>query len=104
MRRISRGLLRSPLFTVTALLRLGIGPVVLLFTFGVSMLAGVLFGLLPILPLARPRLAALKDGGRSASEGRERHRTRSVLVIAEVALAVVLLVGSGLMIRTRRCS
>jgi predicted permease len=79
---------------------IGLNPVVLLFTLGISILAGVLSGLMPVLRLARPRLSALKDGGRSASDGRERHRARSALVIAEIALAVVLLVGSGLMLRT----
>jgi predicted permease len=79
---------------------IGLNPVVLLFTLGISILAGALSGLMPVLRLARPRLAALKDGGRSASDGRERHRARSALVIAEMALAVVLLVGSGLMLRT----
>jgi putative ABC transport system permease protein len=80
---------------------IGIDPIVLLFTLGVSLVAGVLFGLIPVLRFARPRLAsALKEGGRGSSEGRERHRARSALVIAEVALAVILLVGSGLMMRT----
>ncbi len=80
---------------------IGIDPVVLAFTLGISLLAGVLFGLIPVLRFARPRLAsALKEGGRGSSDGRERHRARSALVIAEVALAVVLLIGSGLMIRT----
>jgi hypothetical protein len=55
---------------------------------------------MPVLRLARPRLAALKDGGRAASDGRERHRARGALVIAEIALAMVLLVSSGLMLRT----
>jgi predicted permease len=80
---------------------IGIDPVVLLFTLAVSLLAGVLFGLIPVLRFARPRLAAaLKEGGRGSSDGRERHRARSVLVVSEVALAAVLLVGSGLMIRS----
>ena len=80
---------------------IGIDPVVLAFTLGISLLAGVLFALIPVLRFARPRLAsALKEGGRGSSDGRERHRVRSALVVAEVALAVVLLVGSGLMIRT----
>ncbi|MEP6594115.1 MAG: FtsX-like permease family protein, partial [Acidobacteriota bacterium] len=49
----------------------------------------------------RPQLAsALKEGGRSSSDGRSRHRARNMLVVAEIALAVVLLVGSGLMMRT----
>lgn len=80
---------------------IGLNPVVLLFTLGVSLLAGALFGLIPVLRFARPQLAAtLKEGGRGSSDGRERHRARSVLVVGEVALALVLLVGSGLMIRS----
>ena len=74
---------------------------VLAFTAGVSILAGLLFGLLPVIKLARPQLAtSLKEGGRASSDGRSRHRARNTLVVAEIALAVVLLVGSGLMMRT----
>ena len=80
---------------------IGIDATVVAFTVGLSLLAGVLFGLLPALRFARPQVAsALKAGGRGASDGRERHRARNVLVTAEIALAVVLLVGSGLMMRT----
>jgi predicted permease len=80
---------------------IAIDPVVLLFTLAISLVAGALFGLIPVLRFARPQLAAaLKEGGRGSSDGRERHRARSALVIAEVALALVLLVGSGLMMRT----
>jgi predicted permease len=76
-------------------------PVVIAYTLGVSVLAGLLFGLIPILKYARPQLAnALKENGRGSSDGRERHRARNTLVVAQVALAVVLLVGSGLMVRT----
>ncbi len=65
------------------------------------MLAGLLFGIIPVFKYARPQLAhALKDSSRGSSEGRERHRARNTLVAAQVAMAVVLLVGSGLMIRT----
>jgi predicted permease len=78
-----------------------IDPAVLLFTLGISLLAGVLFGLIPVLKFARPQLSnALKEGGRLSSAGRARHRARNTLVVAEIALAVVLLVASGLMIRT----
>jgi len=56
------------------------------------------------LPLLRSRAGAvarvLRDGGRASTDGRDRHRTRSVLVAAQLALALVLLVGSGLMLRT----
>src|SRR5918993_3399165 len=78
-----------------------IDPTVLAFTFAISLVAGLLFGLLPVLKFANPQLTgALKEGGRSSSVGKARHRARNTLVIAEVALAVVLLVASGLMIRT----
>jgi predicted permease len=80
---------------------IAIDPTVVLFTVGVSVFAGLLFGLLPVIKFARPNLSsALKEGGRLSSAGRERHRARHTLVVAEIALAVVLLVGSGLMIRT----
>jgi predicted permease len=73
----------------------------LVFTFVLSLLAGLLFGLMPALRYAGPRIAArLRSSGRTSSESRERSRTRQMLVVAEVALAFVLLVSSGLMIRT----
>jgi predicted permease len=74
---------------------------VLLFTFVISLLAGALFGIFPVVKYARPHLNnALRAGGRTLSQSRERHRARNTLVVAQVALALVLLVGSGLMIRT----
>jgi putative ABC transport system permease protein len=74
---------------------------VLLFTFVVSIVAGLLFGAIPVVKYAGPNVApALRGGGRNASASRERHRARSTLVVVQVALALVLLVGSGLMIRT----
>ena len=76
-------------------------PLVIAYTLAVSLVAGVLFGIIPILKYARPRLAnALKEHGRGSSDGRERHRARNTLVVAQVAMAVVLLVASGLMVRT----
>jgi len=82
---------------------ISIDPTVLLFTLAISLLAGLMFGLIPVFKYAGPRLnAALRQGGRNSSDGRERHRARSVLVVVQVALALVLLVGSGLMIRTVR--
>ena len=78
-----------------------IDPIVLAFTVGLSVISGVLFGLLPIVKYASPNLGnALKEGGRGSSDGRERHRARNSLVVAQVALAMVLLIASGLMIRT----
>ena len=82
---------------------ISIDPIVLLFTFGVSLVAGVLFGLIPVFKYAGPRLeSALRQGGRTSSDGRERHRARSTLVVVQVSLALVLLISSGLMIRTVR--
>jgi predicted permease len=78
-----------------------IDPTVLLFTAAISVVAGLLFGMLPVVKFARPQLSnALKEGGRLSSVGKARHRARNTLVVAEIALAVVLLVASGLMIRT----
>ena len=80
---------------------IGIDGVVVAFTFGVSLLAGLLFGLLPVVKFATPRLASfLNQGGRLGTASRQRHRARNTLVVVEIALAVVLLVASGLMIRT----
>jgi len=73
----------------------------LLFSLAASLVASLLFGSVPILKYAGKHLGTgLREGGRSMSEGRERHRARSVLVVVEVALAVILLISSGLMIRT----
>ena len=73
---------------------------VVVFAALLSVAAGLLFGLAPALNVASPSLAALKDGGRTAGDGRDRHRTRNVLVVTEIALALVLLISSALMIRT----
>src|SRR5262249_36586930 len=87
--------------TLPRLGEIGVDPLVLAFALGVSVLAGVLFGVIPALKYARPRVAAtLSAVGRTFSDGRERHRARNTLVVVQVALALVLLVSSGLMIRT----
>ena len=71
------------------------------FTAVLSLLASVLFGLIPALKYTGSRMsAALSSIGRTASLSRERHRARSVLVVVQVAIAIVLLVSAGLMIRT----
>jgi putative ABC transport system permease protein len=78
-----------------------IDATVLLFTLAISIVAGLLFGAIPVFKYAGPHVAAgLRGGGRTSSASRERHRARSTLVVVQVALALVLLVGSGLMIRT----
>ena len=85
------------------LLDIGVDWTVLLFTVGVSLLCSLLFGSIPALRYAGTRMGTgLRDGGRSVSEGRERHRTRNALVVFQVSLAFVLLICSGLMIRTFR--
>jgi predicted permease len=87
--------------TLPRLSEIGIDPLVLGFTLAVSVLAGLLFGLIPVVKYAGPHVAeALRGGGRTMSHGRERHRARDTLVVVQVGLALVLLVGSGLMIRT----
>jgi predicted permease len=80
---------------------IGIDGHVLLFALGVTILAGLLFGSMPSLRYAGARVATgLRDAGRSVSASRERHRARNALVVIQVGLALVLLVSSGLMIRT----
>lgn len=78
---------------------IGIDGHVLAYTLGVSILTGVVFGLVPALKTMRRDMHdTLKEGGRGSSGAR--HRTQSVFVAAEMAMAVVLLVGAGLMIRS----
>ena len=73
----------------------------LVFTFVISVMSGLLFGLIPAFKYAGPRKALeLRSGGRTISVSRERHRARNLLVVGQVALALVLLVSAGLMIRT----
>ena len=62
---------------------------------------GILFGLVPALVSAKPELTeALKDGGRGATAGRSRNRLRDILVVCEIALALVLLAGAGLLMKS----
>jgi putative ABC transport system permease protein len=80
---------------------ISIDPLVLWFTLAISLVSGMLFGLIPVLKYGRAQLGTgLRAGGRSLSQSRERHRARSALVIVQVALALVLLITSALMIRT----
>jgi putative ABC transport system permease protein len=72
----------------------------LLFTLLAAVMSGILAGLAPAWQCSRPNLTdALKEGGRGGSSGGARHRLRNILVATEIALAVVLLAGAGLMVR-----
>jgi predicted permease len=74
---------------------------VLLFALGISIVTGVLFGVFPALRVSRLDVnAVLKEGGGRSGSGLRHNRARSVLVVSEMALAVILLVGAALMIRT----
>jgi putative ABC transport system permease protein len=74
---------------------------VLAFTVAISLASGILFGLAPALQLSKPDLSTvLRDEGRGSTGSRGRNRARNLLVIAQVALSMVLLVGSGLLIRS----
>jgi predicted permease len=78
-----------------------VDPAVLLFTLGVSMVTGVIFGLAPLMHTRVKGLTlALKEGGAKGATGAARHHVRRGLVMAEVALAVTLVIGAGLLIRT----
>jgi putative ABC transport system permease protein len=81
--------------------QIAIDGTAVLFTFAISVVAGFAFGVIPILKHAKVHLAeALRSGGRTASSGRDRNIARNTLTVVQVALALVLLIGSGLMVRS----
>lgn len=97
-------LFRPPFLNENAL-ELSLDLRVLLFTLGVSLATGVLFGLIPAIKTSDPDLiSTLKVGGRGNSGGISGNRLRSALVVAEVALAVVALIGAGLFIRSMQAA
>ena len=80
---------------------IGVDARVLAFTFGLSLLTGVIFGLLPAWTASRAGVnESLKEGGRSATAGGSQQRVRSTFVVVELAVALVLLVGAGLLVKT----
>jgi putative ABC transport system permease protein len=97
----TRALVATAPASIPRLGEIGISGTALLYTAGISVLAGLLFGTLPSLGTSsRKMLAMLRDGGRGTTSGRDRHIARSAMVIMQVALALVVLVGSGLMVRS----
>lgn len=87
--------------TVPRITEVNFDPRVLLTTLLVSLGTGILIGIVPAIASAKPELTeALKEGGRGSTAGLRRNRVRSLLVIAEVALALVLLVGASLLLKS----
>ncbi|HEX5071302.1 MAG TPA: ABC transporter permease [Vicinamibacterales bacterium] len=81
--------------------QIGVDMPVVFFTLGVAALTGLLFGLFPAFQATgRSLTASMREGGRGVGAGRGGHRARAILVVAEMALAVMLLMGAGLLIRS----
>jgi predicted permease len=98
----TRALVASAADRLPAASQVTVDVTVLLTALVVTVASGVLFGLVPALAASRGIQLALKDAGRGASGGVSRHRMRTVLVTGQLALAVMLLVGAGLLVRSLR--
>ena len=81
--------------------QIGLDATVVMFTLGAAIFTGLIFGMVPALQATNEHLLrGLQESGRAGGGGRRAHRMRSALVVAEMALAVILLTGSGLLIRS----
>ncbi len=97
----TRALVASAPPVLPRLAEIGVSGPVLFFAAAISILAGLLFGLLPALRTGSARmLLSLRVGGRGGMIGRAQHTARNALVVSQVALALILLVGSALMVRS----
>jgi len=96
----TRALVASAADRLPAAAQVTVDATVLLTTLGVTIVCGVVFGLIPALAASRGIQLGLKDAGRGASGGVGRHRMRTALVTGQLALAVMLLVGAGLLVRS----
>jgi predicted permease len=96
----TRGLLKMGARELPRAAEIGLDPTVLLFALALSILTGMIFGIAPAMRATAANLqTALREGGRGNSDARG-HRARAALVVGEVAVAVVLVVGAGLMARS----
>ena len=90
-----------PPFSLPAEANVEVDLRVLLFTFAIAVVTGLVFGMAPALQAASPNLAgSMKEGGRGTTTNRARKRLRGALVVVEMALAFILLTGAGLLIRS----
>jgi len=97
----TRALVAAQPADIPRLEHVGVNGTVVLFTLCIALMTGLAFGLLPALQATGDRLTrALREGGRGGSASRGSHRVRASLVVAEMAIAVVLLTGAGLLIRS----